>query len=168
MDYTSLSRTDFDAVVTGELTHRILRLEESINGIIGDFFVTEPSRREHFDQLVLFREGLTFQDKIEIVRAMIPLFQREASKLNLPSLLNKVEKLKNSRNTMAHGRDVGGGDSPPTLKIGIITRSGNKKEMEITSASHQKMIAEAKALGSELARARTDLNEVFKRTSQKP
>src|SRR5213594_3037158 len=103
MDYTNLSRIDFDAVVTGELSHRILGLEESVNGIIGDFFITERSRREHFEQLILFREGLTFQDKIEIVRAMIPLFQAEARKLDLLTLLKKVESLKNWRNAMAHG-----------------------------------------------------------------
>jgi hypothetical protein len=167
MDYTNLSRTDFDTVVTGELTHRILQLEESVNGIIGDFFITEPSRREQFDQLILFREGLTFQDKIGIVKAIVPFFQIEADKLNLTSLLKKVEDLKSYRNAMAHGRDVGGGDSPPTLKIGIISRSGKKKEIEITSASHQKMMAEAKAVGKELVKARAHLNEVFKSTSKK-
>ena len=107
MDYARLSKTDFDAVVTGELTHRVLYLEESLNGMISDFFVTEPSRKEHFERLILFREGLTFQDKIGIVTAMVPLFQAEADKLKLIALLKRVEKLKDWRNAMAHGRDVG-------------------------------------------------------------
>jgi len=74
MDYVTLSREEFDAVVTGELTHYSLWFEQAIVQIITTYFVRQNDRAENFERLVMWREGLTFQDKIEILRAMIPLF----------------------------------------------------------------------------------------------
>ena len=66
MEYQNLNKEDFDAVVTGELTHYALWLEEEVNNIISDYFIMDSKQRSQFKRFLLFRDGLTFQDKIEI------------------------------------------------------------------------------------------------------
>lgn len=72
MEYKALNKEDFDAVVTGELTHYALWLEGELNNIISEYFITDDGRRGEFERLLLQRDALTFQDKIEIVRGMLP------------------------------------------------------------------------------------------------
>lgn len=100
--YRSLHKQDFDAIVTGELTHYALWLENVLIEIIVNYFA-RPSRKKLFSQLLLQRDGLTFQDKIEIVRAMLPEFTELSLAQELRQLLQKIEKFKETRNALAHG-----------------------------------------------------------------
>lgn len=147
----------FDALVTGELTHHAIWLEGEIDNIICDYFVGIGDRAKDFTRLFLRRDGLTFQDKIEIVRGMLPLFEAEAEVVNLKSLLNRVEDFKSSRNAMAHGRNVSKDDSELKLKIEIVTRSGKERVLEITPESHKTMTEGARTLYQELKAARNYL-----------
>ncbi len=73
MRYEDLDKEDFDAIVTGELTHYAIWMEDKINSLITDYFVSDKSKSKDFRRLFLYRDGLTFQDKLEIARGMIPL-----------------------------------------------------------------------------------------------
>ncbi|HEY8911446.1 MAG TPA: hypothetical protein VIM51_14370 [Desulfosporosinus sp.] len=73
MEYENLGQEDFDAIVTGELTHTSLQLEDELNGIITDYFIENNNKLNTFKSLLLYRDGLTFQDKMEIVLGMIHL-----------------------------------------------------------------------------------------------
>lgn len=44
MDYKVLSKKDFDAVVTGEITHYALWLENELNSIITNYFVRDSDK----------------------------------------------------------------------------------------------------------------------------
>jgi len=157
MKYKDLSHEDFDAIVTGELTHYALWFESEIINIITDYFLRSSPKRSDFERLLLLRDGLTFQDKIEIVRAMIPLFGKEASTVNLKSLLKQVEDFKSWRNAVAHGVDASDDDTKPELKVEVVSRSGKQKIVHITPESHQAKMAEAEKLFSELVAARKGL-----------
>jgi hypothetical protein len=162
MDYSKLDKVDFDAIVTGELTHRALWMEESIDSILCDFFITDPLRVTHFCRAILHRECLTAQDKIDIVRALIPAFGAEAERVKLKALLNRVEAFKAWRNAMAHGKDVSGNAPPLTVKVEIVNRSGKSVVREITPRSHEEMLKQADALAEELEAARNRLRAHFK------
>lgn len=160
--YEYLSKEDFDAIVTGELTHRAISLEHQLNGIISDYFVKPISKVKDFNRLLLYRDGLTFQDKIEIVRGMLPLFEGEAEIANLKNLLNKVEEFKSWRNAMAHGLDVSeetdwSDEGVYKIKVEIVTRSGKEKIIEITPESHEKMMEDADNLREKLQEVRERL-----------
>jgi len=158
MNYHELDKEDFDAVVTGELTHYSLWLEEEINGIICDYFRVPESRIHDFKRLVLYRDGLTFQDKLEIVRGMLPFLGEVAEDTDLKSILKQVEDFKAWRNAMAHGRDVAREEDIANLRIEVVTRSGKERVVEITPESHQRMMDEVEALLEKLQRARAKLN----------
>ena len=143
MNYSKLDREDFDAIVTGELTHYAIWLEDELNGIICDYFIDDSDKTEDFKRLFLYRDGLTFQDKIDIVRAMIPLFGAKSETLNIKRVLTEVEKYKTWRNAMAHGLDVSDDKPRTTLRIQTFSRSGKGKELEITPKSHQAKMDEA-------------------------
>lgn len=157
MNYHELDKEDFDAIVTGELTHYSLWLEEEINDFICDYFRVPLSRFNDFKRLLLYRDGLTFQDKLEIVRGIVPLLGNAAEAVDLKSLLKQVEDFKSWRNAMAHGHDVARAEDVAKLKIEIISRSGKQKEIEITPESHQRMISEVDVLLEKLKNARAKL-----------
>ncbi len=158
MEYEELDREDFDAIVTGELTHYALYMEQELNTIICDYFVGTTSRRKDFRRLFLYRDGLSFQDKIDIVRGMLPLFGEHAEHVKLKNLLSEVEDFKTWRNAMAHGFDVS--EEPgPELHVEIVTRSGKEKLMVITPASHRETMAAAEQLSDRLESARLYLLE---------
>lgn len=157
MDYTNLHREDFDAVVTGELTHYSLWLENEINGIICDFFIRDDSRVDDFTRLFLHRDGITFQDKLDIVRSMLLLYQEESGAAKLKSLFKEIEDFKSWRNAMAHGLDVSEDVDVPRLRIEIVTRSGKERLIEITPESHVQKISEAEELLQRLREARKHL-----------
>lgn len=158
MIYQSLTREDFDAMVTGELTHYAIWLENVLIGVISDFFST-PKQRGDFERLLLRRDGLTFQDKIEIVRAMLPLFRNQGAASQLKSLLPKVEEFKANRNAFAHGVDVTPSEiSPPTIHVEIVTRSGKEKVVEVTPETHKASLAHAETLLKELQDVRGKLS----------
>jgi hypothetical protein len=55
MKYEDLSHNDFDAIVTGELTHYALNLEGELIAIITDYFIGSDKKRADFKRLFLFR-----------------------------------------------------------------------------------------------------------------
>jgi|SRR5215203_3688493 len=158
MEYEELDREDFDAIVTGELTHLAIYMEEELNKIICDYFGSASSRRKGFQRLFLYRDGLSFQDKIDIVRGMLPLFGEHAEHVKLKNLLSEVEDFKRWRNAMAHGFDVS--EEPgPELHVEIVTRSGKEKVIVITPASHRETMAAAGKLFDRLGSTRVYLRE---------
>lgn len=158
MNYRDLSREDFDAVVTGELTHYALWLEEEIIGIISDYFLGNSKKRPNFIRLMLRRDGLTFQDKIEIVRGMLPLFPNKAAASELKTLLAKLEDFKSFRNALAHGLETkSAAEDKMSLKIEVVTRSGKEKTIEITPETHQRLTNNTETLLKNLQRVRKSI-----------
>lgn len=158
MNYDNLSHQDFDAVVTGEITHYALWFEEEVTGIIADYFLQTSPRKSDFQRLLLQRDGLTFQDKIEIVRAMCPLFGEKAVTVKLKAALKRIEDFKSWRNALAHGVDVSNDDDKPELKVEVVSRSGKEKVVHITAKAHEAKLAEAEALLDKLKAAREGLS----------
>ncbi|BCD95863.1 hypothetical protein [Marinagarivorans cellulosilyticus] len=155
MNYEDLTQEEFDVFVTGELTHRALALEDQVNAIISEYFIGNMnSKEDDFRRLILDRDGLTSQDKIEIVRAMIPIFGQSAKDSNLKKILNEVEKFKSLRNAMAHGQCRTDKADPLRLKLRMVTRSGKEKIFDITPDSHRNTIAEVDELIKRLTEAR--------------
>ncbi len=161
MKYEQLKHEDFDAIVTGELTHYALWLEEEINGIILEYFIASSDRKNDFRRLVLYRDGLTFQDKLEIVRGLISVFGETAERCNLKSLLKRIEDFKFWRNALAHGLEIdeSNPEEPHKIVVEMVTRSGKEKRIEITPASHRKMLEETEKLLKEVQKARRQLRE---------
>ena len=158
MNYQDLSREDFDAIITGELTHYAIWLEDVLVKLISHHFAPEV-RRKDFERLMLRRDGLTFQDKIEIVRAMLPLFENRDAAEKLKQLLGRIEVFKANRNAFAHGLDVTPKElPPPTVHVEIITRSGKEKVLEVSPEVHREQMASAEALLNEL---NTVANEII-------
>jgi hypothetical protein len=157
MKYEDLSHEDFDAIVTGELTHYTLWLEDEIADIIVDYFLQSSPKKSDFKRLLLTRDGLTFQDKIDIVRAMIPLFGKSTTTTGLKLLLKHVEDFKSLRNALAHGVDASDNDTKPELKVEVVLRSGKKKIVHITPKSHETKVDEVDKLLSDLITARKAL-----------
>jgi hypothetical protein len=157
MKYKDLSHEDFDAIVTGELTHYALWFEGEIINIITDYFLGSSPKRSDFKRILLLRDGLTFQDKIEIVRAMIPLFDQNAITANLKLLLKQVEEFKSWRNALAHGADVSDNDTKAELKVEVVSRSGKEQVVHITPEFHETKMAEAEKLLLDLTAFRKTL-----------
>ncbi|WP_299228927.1 hypothetical protein [uncultured Psychroserpens sp.] len=149
MEYEDLDIEDFDAIVTGELTHSALWMETLLNNLIAEFFEVPQTRINDFKRLMLLRDGLNFQDKIEITRGLIPLINNETYIKELKEVLKEVESFKSWRNAMAHGIDVTDDeDLVDGLKIviQIITRSGKHKELSITPTSHRQKYKESQEI----------------------
>lgn len=157
----------FDALVTGQLTHYSIALENELDGMISDYFVGIDQKAVDFTRLFLRRDGLTFQDKIEIVRGMLPLFQEKIEIADLKSHLNRVEDFKSWRNAMAHGRNVPLNEAELRLRIQIVTRAGKEKIIEITPASHRRVIEDVQVLRTELQMMRSALWQAFGTRSEK-
>lgn len=135
----------FDAVVTGEFTHYAIWLEGALNEMIVSYFITNKNKRGDFERLILHRNGLNFQDKLEIVRAMIPLIP-ESRRTELKQVLTEMEDFKSRRNSLAHGHSVCGPDEGAVIRVEIIGRSGKPKTVEITPETHKKLIKDTKVL----------------------
>jgi hypothetical protein len=142
MEYKELSLEEFDAVVTGELTHFALHLEDCLDKLVTEFFVSRDVRRGDFKRLMLHRDGLTFQHKIEIVRAMGPILGETAQRVDLKGLLRRIEDFKAYRNALAHGHDVSSDPESLTMRVETVSRSGKPRTIEITPASHAQMCAD--------------------------
>ncbi len=148
--YEELDLETFDAVVTGELVHQALHCEQALIGIIADHFCREGVETE-FRRLLLYRDGLSLQDKIEIVRAMLPILRPVELASELKIALRKVEELKALRNAFAHGLDsVGAHGDDLSIVIEIVGRSGIEKEVTVTPASHCKIMQDADDLSKKL------------------
>ncbi len=157
MNYKELDHDDFDAIVTGELTHYALWLEGALNNIITDYFISRAERRNDFERLFLYRDGLTVQDKIEIVRGMSPSITNSETAPLLKSLLKDIEEFKSWRNALAHGLEVQDEPTGPHIVIDIVGRSGKAKQVTITPESHERKIKEAEQLLKRAASLRTRL-----------
>ncbi len=57
MDYEKLSKDDFDAVVTGEMTHYALWNEKWLDGLIAVYFISDLTKQSDFRRLILDRDG---------------------------------------------------------------------------------------------------------------
>ncbi len=146
MDYSKLNKEDFDAIATGELTHLAIWLEDELIAIISNYFF-QFHRRATFERLLLRRDGLTFQDKIEIVRALLPLFSNQGAASRLKSALIELERFKALRNAFAHGIDV----TPEAanlleLHVEIVNRAGKERTFKVTPESHDAVINAAEKL----------------------
>jgi hypothetical protein len=157
MEYQNLNKEDFDAVVTGELTHYALWLEEELNKIISNYFITDSKKHSEFKTFFLYRDGLTFQDKIEIVRGMLPLFYVAAEGMDLKSLLKEIEEFKSWRNALAHGLDVSLDDDAPLIRVQVVTRSGKERIYEITQESHESTMKKTENLLARVQQTRKKL-----------
>ena len=160
MQYEKLNKENFDAIVTGQLTHYALWLEDELDSIIINYFGVKKSRRDEFKRIILLRNGLTFQDKLEIVRGMIPLLGEVGESCNLKQILKDVEEFKSWRNAMAHGQDVSDDEWAGKLKICVTTRSGTEKIIEITPDSHSKRMDDTEVLLVKLKAAREALKSM--------
>lgn len=158
MDYGALDKEDFDAVVTGELTHLAIWLEDELNGIVTDYFVGDANRSGEFRRFLLLRDGLTAQDKLEVVRAMLPLFKlSEAELVDWKKILKGIEEFKRWRNAMAHGLDVTPDPYQKELVIEIVTRSGAGRQIKVTPAAHETLLRDTTALLERVRKARASL-----------
>jgi len=147
--YRTLSREDFDAIVTGELTHVAVWLELELETAIENYFAVRSDTREAFSRLILQREGMAFQTKIDIVRIIVSGNEfKQEYKDQWKGVLLRIEEIKRVRNAMAHGKDVGG--QGLTIKVGYISRSGKETEIEIEPNSHAARMAEAEKLQDDL------------------
>jgi len=147
MRYEDLDKEDFDAIVTGELTHYAIWMEDEINLLITDYFISDKSKSKDFHRLLLYRDGLTFQDKLEIAKGMIPLLGlNDQDQTQFRTILNAVEDFKSWRNAMAHGLDATPGDYKGVIRIEIVSRSGKEKTIEISPESHSAKMDEAEKL----------------------
>jgi hypothetical protein len=145
MDYKKLHREDFDAIVTGELTHYAIWLEDEIVQILADHFSKKPAR-DDFVRLFLRRDGLTFQHKIEIARASLPLFGDPSAAAKLKVLLTQVEKFKGFRNAFAHGLDQTPDGADGEIHVGMVNRAGKETIQKVTPESHTAMMESAERL----------------------
>ncbi|MCQ0034603.1 hypothetical protein [Burkholderia glumae] len=156
MDYKILSKEDFDAVVTGELTHYAIWLEDEIIQILADHFSREASR-DDFVRLILRRDGLSFQSKIDIVRAAAPLFRDQSAAGKLKGLLKRVEEFKAFRNAFAHGLDRTPDETKNEIHIGLVNRAGRETIQKVTPQSHTASLESAEILLSEVRAVREAL-----------
>ncbi len=157
MEYKNPCEEDFDAIVTGELTHYALWLEEELNNIISNYFIAIDAKRTEFKKFFLYREGLTFQHKIEILRGMLPLFGEVAEKVDLRFLLKQIEDFKSWRNALANGLDISPDDAVPHIKVEVVTRSGKEKVVDITPETHEAKMKETQELLVKIQDARKKL-----------
>lgn len=142
MNYTELSKEDFDAVVTGELTHYAIWHESALEGFITNFFCF-PQRSTLFTQLLMRRDGFTSQNKIEVIRSIIDILQiDDTKKKSWYATLKRIEDFKSFRNAFAHGLDITPFPYVGNLSIEIISRSGKEKKIEITQESYLILLQE--------------------------
>jgi len=147
MKYEDLDQEVFDAIVSGELTHYAIWMENEINRLITRYLVSDKTKSEDFLRLLLYRAGLTFQDKLEIARGMTPLLGlNEQDQKLFRTVLNAVEEFKSWRNATAHGVDTTPGDYKGVIRIEIVSRSGKEKTIVITPESHRAKKEEAARL----------------------
>jgi len=153
VDYRSLSKEEFDAVVTGELTHYALWIERALEALIIRFFGFSGTTSEVFSRLILRRESFTFSSKIDLIRSLALESSLAQDRIQLlQSLIRQVENFKNLRNSLAHGLDVSDQEDTLNLKIETVSRQGKSKILQVSPESHQKVVDEAQSILDELAK----------------
>lgn len=156
--YRKFAKEDFDAIITGELTHYALWMEGELEELISKFFCKDGKGAD-FRRILLRRDGLNFQDKIEIVRAILPLTDNPDAAKQLSATLKRIEAFKANRNAVAHGLDVTENYAPDTgLEIEIVGRSGKSRVITITPESHDEMMAVADELLKELRKLKEQVS----------
>jgi hypothetical protein len=162
IDRAQLSREDFDALVTGELTHHAIWLEDELQDVICDFFAVSTGLRGLFKQLVLRREGFSLSAKIDLVNSILGSLQIPDSKRKeFRDLLRHITEFKDLRNMVAHGLDLTE-EFPPkdgglSITIETVARSGKLKYVTITPDTHDKTLETAESLLNRAKRMRTEL-----------
>jgi hypothetical protein len=147
--YRTMTREDFDAIVTGELTHQAVWLEIELETAIENCFAVPQAARESFRRLMLKRDGMTFLNKIELVRSIVDEGQFEQSyKTAWKKAFTEIDEIRRIRNAMAHGQDIGG--SGLEIRIGYINRSGKEVEITVTPDNHVKLLDKADKLRAEV------------------
>lgn len=81
---------------------------------------------------------------------MLPIFGPTAEETDLKSLLREIEEFKSWRNALAHGLDVSPSNETSHITIEVISRSGNKKTIDITPESHESRLKYAEELLSKV------------------
>lgn len=154
MNYAELSKEDFDAIVTGELTHYAIWHESELEDFISQYFSNSKKKRTQFKQIFLRRDMLKTQDKIEVTKAILALMDLTPIEIaKWKSLLKRVDDFKTYRNTMAHGLDVTDDNYSGEIVIEVITRSNNIRHLKITPDSFKKILQEAESLLTDLKTA---------------
>jgi hypothetical protein len=136
MHYEKLDRADFDAIVTGELAHFAIWFDKLLEDIVCQYFLGFFSpRQDDFTNLILRRDGITFNTKIDIVAKIIDkdeyLIQHRD---DLKDIFKTMDSLKRLRNAMAHGVDMGGEELE--LNIELTSSAGKKSLFKITPKTH--------------------------------
>jgi hypothetical protein len=151
--------TDFDEIVTGRLTHLTIWLEEELIGLITDYLLGGVgTRKDSFKRLIMYRDGLTMQDKLEIYRAIVSeLNLSDLQKAEITRTLNEVIEFKSYRNALAHGRENSRRDDRLEVVIEIVTRSGKFKEVTLTEDGFEKLVDTGDRLLEELRKFRSSL-----------
>lgn len=107
MKYVDLDRVDFDAIVSGELTHYALWFEEQLEFFILAYFIDDSRVVDDFSSTFIHAREFTMSRKIEFVRKLLRSRKFPRSDEFL-SAISEVERIVALRNAMAHGRGVGG------------------------------------------------------------
>jgi hypothetical protein len=162
VDYTKLSIGELDAIVTGELVHISLILELEINKFISEYFTYRGSRKEDFRAIILHRSCLTFQDKIDIVKAVLNKFYPKINKSEATKLLGKVEEFKSLRNAFSHGyASLTKPNEQVEVSIEMYTYSGKAKTIKITPENYKARYKEYYALFLELFKWRMKVMKII-------
>jgi len=149
VQYTKHNRQDFDAIVTGELAHYAIWMEEALAQIIASYFC-KPALAKSFKELVLRRDGMTFQNKIDLVRTILSEIASPEDAPHIKQTLNDVDELKEFRNALAHGLDVSPDESSLHIVIETISRTGKPRKFEITPENHAARMNKANSTLSSL------------------
>jgi len=141
INYSTLSPQDFDAIVTGELIHLTLHLELEMNAFLIDYFLKGSSRKDEFRIHFFYRECLTLQEKIDIIKAVLTRNSSTIDKTESNQIIKIVEELKSLRNTLAHGfSDPLKDDKDLKIQIELYSRSGKRKTIEISPQNHTQLM----------------------------
>jgi hypothetical protein len=137
MDYRDLDRAEFDAIVTGELTHYALWFEEQLDFLITVYFINDPRVIDRFSLIFLRSREFSTSRKMTLINSLLKGWADNRSKEFL-SVITEVEQIIAIRNAMAHGRDVGG--TGLDLLVAIQSHGGKTKNISITPDTHEEML----------------------------
>ncbi len=143
IDYSKLSKHDFDVIITGQLIHYCLHLESEINNFLKDYFLHRSSekRKSEFDEVVLFRDCISLHNKIDILKLLTKGYPLKVKKKESEILFSKIDEMKSLRNALTHGF-APFDDESEELKvvIEITNKAGKQKRIEITTENHEKIM----------------------------
>jgi hypothetical protein len=141
MKYQKLEREEFDAIVTGEMTHYALWFEDQLEALITLYFVDDPNVIELFEATFIRSRHFSLSQKLEFTKKLLRQWSDSKRSSEFKAVIEEVETLIAIRNTMAHGRDIGG--TGLELLIEIQSYGGKTKEISITPETHEAAMATA-------------------------